>query len=217
MHWSRRNSSNPYNLIEGIANMLNLINRDFVNQQFAEMLVFELSKYKKIDFVYTTEHVPSTGKAIHAMFINAIRYGSRFRVFNGANDAENLFFSPQVNLFYRALHDVHHAEAYAIGTGGTTKLEDELKLNCKMAYLAFSYTLANHSIDDALAVFFAVYHDTVGQVHYYRENQDFCVNQKANTIKLLNECEGLEALKLGRTSQARQVMLNYMTECKFSG
>lgn len=197
--------------------MLSVINQEFVNQQFAEMLVFELGKYPKIDFVYTTEHVPSTGKAIHSMFINAVRYQSRFRVFSGANEAANLFFSPQVNLFYRALHDIHHAEAYAIGLGGTTKIEDELKLNCKMAYLAFSYTLASHSIDDALAVFFAVYHDTVGQVHYYRENQDFCDNQKANTINLINSCEGVEALKLGRTSQAKQVMINLMAECKFSG
>lgn len=197
--------------------MLNKINTEFVQEQFSEMLGFELSKYRNIDFVYTTEHIPETGKAIHDMFINAVRYGSPFRVFRGANSAENLYFKPSTNLQYRALHDLHHAEAYAVGLGGTTKKADELRLNCKMAWLAFSYTLSFHSLDDALAVFFAVYHDTVGQVHYYCENADFCVNQKANTIKLINACDGVRYLNLGRTSQARQVMLNYMLECGFTG
>lgn len=197
--------------------MLNKINTEFVNDQFAEMLSFELSKYRNIDIVYTQEHIPETGKAIHDMFLNAKRYGSPFRIFNGANDAENLYFKPSVNLRYRALHDLHHAEAYSVGVGGTTKIKDELRLNCKMAYLAFSYTLSKYNLEDALAVFFAVYHDTVGQVHFYAENADFCTNQKANTIALINECRGVKFLNLGRVNQARQVMQNYMLECGFTG
>lgn len=197
--------------------MLSKLNTDFVNEQFAEMLSFELQKYRNINFSYTVENVPSTGKAIHDMFVNAKKYNSLFRVFDGANDADLLYFSPSVNLKYRALHDIHHAEAYAIGSGGTTKIVDELKLNCKMAWLAFSYTHSNHSLEMALSVFFAVYHDTVGQVHYYRDHKDFCKDQKSLTIGLINDCKGIHNLNLGRTSQAVQVMLGYMLECGFSG
>lgn len=194
-----------------------MLNKNFLNQVFNDMLQFELNKYAHIDFVYTQENVPSTGKAIHAMFVNAVRYNGLFRVFNGANDADNLYFAPETNLLYRALHDVHHAEAYAVGLGGTTKITDELRLNCKMAYMAFSYALAITNIDSAMALFFAVYHDTVGQVNYYKENQDFCTNQKKLTVDLLNNCEGVKHLVCGRTSQAKQVMLGYMKACNFTG
>lgn len=197
--------------------MLNKIDTQFVNQAFLDALCFELEKYKNIDFQYVLNGAPETGKAIYDMFVNSKRYGSPFRVFCGANDAENLYFAPETNLLYRTLHDLHHAEAYSVGVGGTTKIKDELRLNCKMSFIAFSYTLSKCNLEDALAVFFAVYHDTVGQVHYYAENADFCINQKANTIALLNECRGIEFLNLGRVNQARQVMQNYMLECGFTG
>lgn len=191
--------------------------RIVTDQLFNKALQFELSKYSHINFVYTADNVPSTGKAIHAMWQNALQYAGNFLIFNGANSAENLYFSPETNLLYRSLHDVHHAEAYSIGLGGTTKIKDEMYLNCKMAYTAFSFALAYVNIEIALQVFFAVYHDTVGQVEHYARNKDFIVNQKESTINLLNTCKGIEMLKLGRVSCAKQVMIGYMKHCNFIG
>lgn len=194
-----------------------MLNKEFLNEMFLGALTFELSKYSHIEFCYTADNVPSTGKAIHDMYVNAIRYKGLFRVLNSSNNAQYLYFTPEINLLYRTLHDLHHAEAYAIGGGGTTKICDELRLNCKMAWLAFSYTLSRTNLESALAVFFAVYHDNVGQVRYWEQNQDFCKDQNANTVKLLNNCVGVTNLINGRTSQAKQVMLGYMKACNFSG
>ena len=66
---------------------------------------------------------------------------------------------------------------------------------------------------DALAAFFAVFHDTVGQVYYYRDNGDFCTNQRANTIRLMNECKGVAFLKHGMIAPARQVMIGMLKAC----
>lgn len=197
--------------------MLNKLDTELVNELFSQALNFELVKYQHITFSYVEDGVPETGRSIHDMFVNAKRYGGIFKVFNGANEEENLYFKPNVNLKYRKLHDIHHAEAYSVGMGGTTKLQDELRLNCKMAWLAFSYTNARYDLCSALSVFFAVYHDTVGQVHYYREHGDFVKNQKALTIEKINECVGVEMLNLGRINQAIQVMQAYCKECNFTG
>ena len=76
--------------------------------------------------------VPSTGKAIHAMWEQAKAGKGVFFVYSGANDASNLYFSPRVNLLYRTVHDFDHAINYSVNRG-TTKYEDELYLNCLMA------------------------------------------------------------------------------------
>lgn len=197
--------------------MLNKLDRSLVNQIFNEALQFELEKYQNINFAYVENGAPETGRSICDMFINAKHYGGIFKVFSGANDQENLYFTPETNLLYRTLHDLHHAEAYIIGMGGTTKLKDELRLNCKMAWVAYSYAIAKYDIAIALSVFFAVYHDTVGQVLYYKEIGDFIEDQKSLTITRINMCTGVSMLNLGRINQAIQVMQNYCIECGFTG
>lgn len=194
-----------------------MLNKNFVEAMFYSALKFELQKYSRFDVVYTQDKAPETGKAIYAMYQNSQKYNAPFYIFNGANEEENLYFTPETNLLYRTLHDFHHAEAFSIGAGGTTKIEDELRLNCKMAFIAFSFANAFYDVEQALQVFFAVYHDTVGQVHYYAENKDFVTDQKSLTISNINACEGVHNLMLGRVSQAKQVMLNYMIECGFIG
>lgn len=197
--------------------MLNKLDRSLVNQIFNDALKYELLKYQNINFAYVANGAPETGRSIYDMFINAKHYGGIFKVFNGANEEENLYFTPETNLLYRTLHDLHHAEAYSVGMGGTTKLKDELRLNCKMAWVAYSYAIAKYDIAMALAVFFAVYHDTVGQVLYYKDVGDFIEDQKALTITRLNMCDGVQMLNLGRINQSIQVMQNYCIECGFSG
>ena len=183
----------------------------FVAQVWFGAYLQQAMRNSGVDFQYCTD-VPETGKAIHAMWQNCKQYGAPFRVFNGANDADKLYFSPEVNLMYRAVHDLDHAVAYEIGRG-TTKFEDELYLNCLMAVNAYKYTVKHSSTERALKVFFAVYHDTVGQVLYYKEHRDFCVNQKVNTMRLINECKGVQAVLSGKIRVAYQVMQAYMVEC----
>lgn len=166
----------------------------------------------RVSFEYTDVNVPETGKAIYAMWVEALAGTSSFRVFNGANDADKLYFSPNTNLLYRAVHDLDHALAYSVGRG-TTKYEDEKYLNCLMAKRAYDYAVCNANQYEALELFFAVYHDTVGQVEYYKNQKDFCVDQRSNTVKLMNECLGVRAVRRGDLSTARQVMLGYMYEC----
>lgn len=176
--------------------------------------VKELTLNNELSFVYTDKGVPETGKAIHAMWQQA-KYGNvPFKVFNGANAAENLYFSPRVNLLYRAVHDVDHAIAYSIGRG-TTKYEDEMYLNCLMAKRVHDWTLCCDSYTEhgALLAFFSVFHDTCGQVEYYKEHADFCTNQRENTIKLMNECKGVAFLKHGMIAPARQVMISMLKAC----
>ena len=161
---------------------------------------------------FTSEGVPSTGKAIHAMWEVSKREGLPFKVFNGANDARNLYFSAGVNLCYRAVHDVDHAIAYEIGRG-TTKYEDELYLNCLMARRVYLHAIKNNDSLTALHAFFAMYHDTVGQVKFYKEHGTFLVNQRAHTVQLLNECTGMHFVNRGMLRPAYQVMINYLNEC----
>lgn len=163
---------------------------------------------------YTSEAVPETGKAIHAMWEQAKLGMCAFHVLNSANEAENLYFSPQVNLLYRAVHDIDHALWYRAGKG-TTKFEHELFLNCYMAKRVYDWCTQDvyYTEQDALLAFFAVYHDTVGQVYYYREHGDFVVNQRANTVELMNNCKGVWATKRGMLRIAYTVMRGYLQEC----
>ncbi|QNO11428.1 hypothetical protein Aristophanes_00004 [Acinetobacter phage Aristophanes] len=163
---------------------------------------------------YTSRDVPETGKAIHAMWEQAKLGMTPFRVLNSANDPENLYFSPQANLLYRAVHDIDHALWYSAGKG-TTKFEHELFLNCLMAKRVYDWCMQDvyYTEQDALRVFFAMYHDTVGQVYYYREHNDFCVNQRNNTVKLMSECKGVWATQRGMLRIAYNVMQSYLREC----
>ena len=163
---------------------------------------------------YTSEAVPETGKAIHAMWEQAKLGMTPFRVLNSANEAENLYFAPQANLLYRAVHDIDHALHYKLGKG-TTKFEDELYLNCLMAKRVYDWCMQDvyYTEQDALRAFFAIYHDTVGQVYYYNAHGDFVVNQRANTIALMNECRGVWATDRGMLRVAYVVMHGYMREC----
>ena len=131
--------------------------------------------------------VPSTGKTIHAMWQQAKAGECPFIVYSGANDSSNLFFSPQVNLLYRTVHDFDHAINYSVNRG-STKYEDELYLNCLMAKRVYDWAMCSdyYTEQDALMVFFAMYHDTVGQVKYYKEHGDFVVNQRRNTVDFIS-------------------------------
>lgn len=191
-----------------------LLDKELVNELFAGALLQGLSEYDDVlEFEYTDVAVPESGKAINAMYQGAIWGHNTFKVFDGANEAALLWFSPSVNLAYRALHDLDHAEQYDKGRG-TTKLADELYLNCLMAKRAYKYVVeSGRSEAVALMVFFCVYHDTVGQVYYYREHNDFCVDQRANTAMLLAQCAGTTALAEGGTLLARMIMLGYLRAC----
>lgn len=165
-----------------------------------------------VTFEYTSDDVPNTGRAIHAMWESALSTGTPFKVFNGANDASNLYFSPRTNELYRAVHDLDHARNYNIGRG-TTKYTDEKYLNCLMAKRAYDYAKVHSSDAVALQLFFAVYHDTVGQVEYYKEHRDFVRNQRSHTCQRLQTCKGMQLALKGNTTLAHQYMLAYMLDC----
>lgn len=190
-----------------------------LNRELADVIFFAALQHgiqdvdSAIRFEYTTDDVPETGKAIYAMYEEAL-CGETFKVFSGANDASNLFFSPQTNLLYRTLHDIDHAREYHSGRG-TTKLEDELYLNCLMAKRVYTYAIENgYTEAQALMCFFCVYHDNVGQVLYYRDNKDFVVNQREHTELLLSKCAGIKALAEGGVVLARLIMVGNLNACQ---
>lgn len=166
-----------------------------------------------IEFEYTTENVPQSGKGIYKMYHDACSGADTFRVFSGANNAADLYFSPKTNLAYRAVHDLDHASAFMEGRGTTSKA-NELYLNCLMAKRVYSYAL-NHgySRTEALKAFFEVYWDTCGQVDYYFEHNDFCADQKALTTKLVSECRGAKAVQRGDLMTASIEMQRLLREC----
>lgn len=161
---------------------------------------------------YTSEGVPESGKAIHAMWLSSKERDTPFRVLNAANDGHLLYFSEGTNLLYRFIHDLDHAVAYEVGRG-TTRYEDELYLNCLMARRVYLHAIKSHDSLTALAAFFAVYHDTAGQVKFYKEHGMFLVNQREHTIGLMNECKGVHYVTTGQVRLAYQVMIGYMVEC----
>lgn len=166
-----------------------------------------------IEFEYTEVNVPQSGKGIYKMYHDACAGADTFRVFSGANAAEDLYFSPKTNLAYRAVHDLDHAAHYAEGRGSTTK-ENELYLNCLMAKRVYSYALrAGYSRKQALLAFFEVFHDTVGQVHYYFEHNDFCADQKALTTQLVSSCRGCKAVLANDLMTASIEMQRMLREC----
>lgn len=166
-----------------------------------------------IEFEYTEDNVPQSGKGIYKMYHDACSGADTFRVFSGANAAADLYFSPKTNLAYRAVHDLDHASAYTEGRGTTSKA-NELYLNCLMAKRVYSYALrAGFTRKQAMLAFFEVYHDTCGQVDYYFEHSDFCSDQKALTTRLVSECRGVKAVLAGQLMIASIEMQRLLREC----
>lgn len=172
-----------------------------------------LERFNDIEFEYTEANVPQSGKGIYKMWQQAAIGADTFRVYSGANAADDVYFTPTINLAYRAVHDLDHAAHYMEGRGTTSKA-NELYLNCLMAKRVYSYAL-NHgySRTEALKAFFEVYHDTVGQVHYYFEHNDFCTDQKALTTRLVSECRGVKAVLANDLMTASIEMQRMLREC----
>lgn len=164
-------------------------------------------------FEYTEDNVPQSGKGIYKMYHDACAGTGTFRIFSGANAAADLYFSPETNLAYRAVHDLDHAAHYAEGKGSTTK-ENELYLNCLMAKRVYQYALANgYGRKQAMLAFFETYWDACGQVDYYFEHKDFCADQKALTTKLVSECRGVQAVLANDLMIASIEMQRMLREC----
>lgn len=179
-----------------------------------EGALFEvLERFNDIEFEYTEVNVPQSGKGIYKMWQQAAIGADTFRVYSGANAADDVYFTPTINLAYRAVHDLDHASAFMEGRGTTSKAS-ELYLNCLMAKRVYSYALrAGFTRKQAMLAFFEVYHDTVGQVHYYFEHNDFCADQKALTTKLVSECRGVKAVLANDLMTASIEMQRMLREC----
>ena len=197
------------------AQVIQPLNIELADKIFGESLAYGLKPFNGLLNVELTDKgVPQSGKGIYKMYVLALDGVENFRVFNGANDAKNLFFTPETNLLYRTLHDIDHAIHYKQGKG-TTSQDNELFLNCLMAKRAYDYAIkSGYTLAQSVMTFLAVYHDTVGQVHYYFENNDFCENQKDLTNKLLSECQGMAYLNNGSITSAHQYIIGLMNTCK---
>ena len=182
---------------------------------FSESLIVGLKPWHSVlNIELTSDNVPTTGKAIYRMFVLAQADIEPFKVYNGANDADNLFFAPETNLLYRTLHDIDHALHYRQGLG-TTSEASELYLNGLMAKRAYKYAkVVGYTTMQAIMTFLTVYHDNVGQVKYYFVNHDFCENQKELTHGYLKECKGMQYLSSGMVTSAKQHMIKLLMDCK---
>lgn len=129
--------------------------------------------------------VPSSGKAIHAMYKNAQNLNAPFFVlWSSAEDS----ILGHANNFYRFVHDIDHAQYFEQGKG-TTKIKDELFLNLLMCKRIHNIVL-NKTNDVVLAskCFVVLYHDLIGQAEHYAEKGDFVENQVFfTTNKLQND------------------------------
>ena len=130
------------------------------------------------------DNVPQTGRGIAAMYQDAIVGKAPFLVFDGANNAS--YFGSENNMLYRTMHDIDHAKAYIGGTGGTTKLIDELKLNLKMAKRIYEGALKMGFDQIAINAFWGMFHDACGQVYYYSKNKDFVQDQIKETQRRID-------------------------------
>lgn len=197
------------------AQVIQPLNIELADKIFSESLIDGLQDFNgKLNIELTEKNVPQSGKGIYKMYILALDGVENFRVFNGANEAKNLFFTPDTNILYRTLHDIDHALHYKQGKGTTTKA-NELFLNCLMAKRAFDYAIkSGYTLAQSVMTFLSVYHDTVGQVYYYFENNDFCENQKDLTNQLLSDCQGMKYLNNGSITSAHQYIIGLMNTCK---
>lgn len=197
------------------AQVIQPLNVELADKIFGESLVDGLKPYhSKLNIELTDKNVPQSGKGIYKMYVLALDGVETFKVFNGANDKENLFFTPETNLLYRTLHDIDHALHYKQGKGTTSK-DNELFLNCLMAKRTYDYAIkSGYTLAQACMAFLCVYHDTVGQVYFYFDNNDFCENQKDLTAQLLADCKGMEYLNNGSITSALQYVFGLMRACK---
>ena len=197
------------------AQVIQPLNVTLADKIFSESLIDGLQAFNGLLNIELTEkNVPQSGKGIYKMYLLAMDGVENFRVYNGANEAKNLFFTPDTNLLYRTLHDIDHALHYKQGKGTTTQA-NELFLNCLMAKRAFDYAIkSGYTLAQSVMTFLSVYHDTVGQVYYYFENNDFCENQKDLTNQLLSDCQGMKYLNNGSITSAHQYIIGLMNTCK---
>ena len=197
------------------AQVIQPLNVELADKIFGESLAYGLKPFNGLlNVELTDKNVPQSGKGIYKMYVLALDGVENFRVFNGANDAKNLFFTPDTNLLYRTLHDIDHALHYKQGKG-TTSQDNELFLNCLMAKRAFDYAIkSGYTLAQSIMAFLCVYHDTVGQVYFYFENNDFCENQKELTSQLLADCKGMAYLNNGSITSAHQYIIGLMNTCK---
>lgn len=197
------------------AQVIQPLNVELADKIFSESLIDGLQAFNgKLNIELTENNVPQSGKGIYKMYVLALDGIENFRVFNGANDAKNLFFTPDTNLLYRTLHDIDHALHYKQGKGTTSK-DNEMFLNCLMAKRAYDYAIkSGYTLAQSVMAFLTVYHDTVGQVYYYFENNDFCENQKGLTAELLADCKGMAYLNNGSITSAHQFIIGLMHQCK---
>ena len=206
---------NTKSIIANRVQIAQLLNVKLADKIFSESLIDGLKPFNgTLNIELTEKNIPQSGKGIYKMYILALDGVENFRVFSGANDAKNLFFTPDTNLLYRTLHDIDHALHYKQGKGTTTK-ENELFLNCLMAKRAFDYAIkSGYTLAQSVMTFLSVYHDIVGQVYYYFENNDFCENQKDLTNQLLSDCQGMKYLNDGSITSAYQHIIGLMNTCK---
>ena len=128
---------------------------------------------ERVTFESDPEKVPSTGKTIAAAFDAALKGGAKMPILATPSDCK-CFLGEKANNVYRALHDFDHYQAYITGSGGTTKLSDEIALNVHMVDRIMAMVTAHQDIADTVrAILFA---DLVGQAVYYAKHRDFISN-----------------------------------------
>ena len=127
---------------------------------------------------YNADKVPSTGKAIFNAFSVAFNGGDKMPILKTPLDCQ-CFLGIRGNDVYRALHDHDHYQAYKLGIGGTTRLEDEDMLNRTMVERIMRTTGLTRSGFHAelWAVLKAcLLADLVGQSYYFQQHKSFVLN-----------------------------------------
>lgn len=129
-------------------------------------------------FEYDAEKVPATGKAIYAAFDAAFNGGPKMPILKTPLDCQ-CFLGIRGNDVYRVLHDHDHYQAYKLGIGGTTRLEDEDMLNRAMVERIMRATGITHGgfNGELWAVLKAcLLADMVGQAYYFQQHKSFVRN-----------------------------------------
>lgn len=132
----------------------------------------------RVVFENNPEKVPSTGKAIHAAFDAAIKGGPKMPILKTPLDCQ-CFLGIRGNDVYRVLHDHDHYQAYKLGIGGTTRLEDEDMLNRAMVeriMRATGITRSGFHADLWAVLKACLLADLVGQAYYFQQHKSFVRN-----------------------------------------
>ena len=139
----------------------------------ATLEAYSADLLERVTFENNPEKVPSTGKAIAAAFDAALRGGDKMPILATPKDCE-CFLGVAGNDVYRALHDFDHYQAYITGSGGTTKLADEVALNMHMVNRIMAMLNEDQDIADTVRALLLA--DLVGQSVYYAKHKDFISN-----------------------------------------